>query len=79
MDQYHAHKLFQDECTFINARSEIFPWFPHPTIVTVRASGLAKYFAATPVAAPVRIVVISIESISANNFPFEASLIAMTP
>src|SRR4030095_11839282 len=59
--------------TFINAFNEILPWFPHPQMVTTDASDRARYFAATPVAAPVLMMVISMESINASNRPLEAS------
>src|SRR5204863_4266664 len=51
-----------------SASSWIRPWLPQPQIVTTRASARARYFAATAVAAPVRRLVISIESRSASGY-----------
>src|SRR5882724_11787311 len=65
--------------TFETALNEIFPWFPQPQIVITDASGRDRYLAATPVAAPVRKIVISIESITASGYPFSASQRTMIP
>src|SRR5258706_12444100 len=65
--------------TFDNAFKEIRPWLPQPQIVATAAADDERYLAAIPVAAPVRIIVISIESIKASNRPFVASQPTMTP
>jgi hypothetical protein len=47
--------------------SDMRPWLPQPQMVAVFEPGRARCLAATPVAAPVRWIVISIESIRANG------------
>ena len=51
----------------------------HPQMAALRLSSLARYFAATAVAAPVRWTVISMESMRARSLPFVASQRATTP
>jgi hypothetical protein len=43
---------------------------PHPQIVTIALSDLARYFAAMAAASPVRFIVISIESMIRERYPF---------
>ena len=61
------------------ARSCTRPWLPHPQMVAIRDAGRARYFAATAVAAPVRRMVISIESITARGRPFSPSQSTIKP
>jgi hypothetical protein len=59
--------------TRARARSCQAPCVPAPQIVTVPASGRARYFAATAVAAPVRSIVMSPDSATASGTPLAAS------
>ena len=65
--------------TAVIAASWISPWTPQPTIVAVRASGRAKNFAATAVAAPVRSAVTLPDSMTARGVPFAASASTIVP
>ena len=55
------------------------PCSPHPQMVATEDSGRARCFAATAVAAPVRRIVISMESITASGWPCPASARTITP
>ncbi len=65
--------------TRFRKRSCALPWVPVPQIVTTRESGRARYFAATAVAAAVRWIVISTESIKASGIPFSPSKSRIPP
>src|SRR2546422_1021657 len=60
-------------------RSCTRPWSPQPTIVTTDGSSRDRYFAATAVAAPVRIIVIWMASMMASGVPLLRSASTMTP
>ena len=60
-------------------RSCTRPCTPQPTIATDAGSSRARYFAATAVAAAVRWLVISIESMIARGVPLVRSARTMTP